>query len=176
MFKSTIRVALTLPALSALLVALSGQPAAASSRTLAPNLAPGQARVMTAAAASVVSSMHYQAELDLSCSNTTCAGDFPAPGPHRQLTVTRISCVLIGTASAAFRNGNVELVNLAGAHLLFEHLPVDYFDSSGGVHTLNRAVDVRVGSQQHVKIDLNLETGAAALADCTATGTLDTLQ
>src|SRR5690348_3633650 len=131
---ATIRAALALPVLSALALVLVSAPSPAqTSRALAPNLTPGQARVMTAAAATVVSSVHYQAELDLSCGGY-CGGDFPAPGAHHQLTVTRVSCLLESSGASTVQTSWIELVTFAGKHVLYQQLPVDYSNTGAGVH------------------------------------------
>src|SRR5437763_14908014 len=90
-----------------------------------PNIAPGFS-VMAGQAATVVSTVHYQAVGALTCSGTGCQADFPQPGANRQLNVTRISCYFGGTAGSTYSYGDIELRKATGAVLLAENLPVDY--------------------------------------------------
>lgn len=168
--------ALTLPTITALLLTLSGAPAPA--QTLGPLIAggaPGKVVETIAPAATVLSSVHYQAQLTLNCGSNVCAGLFPKPGINRRLNVTRVACRLSGTPGSAFDMGWVNLLNGRESVLLTEWLPVD-FSSSAGSHTLNRAVDVQVVGSQKLFTALQLVSGGtASFGYCTVTGTLDTL-
>jgi hypothetical protein len=177
MFASTtIRSALTLSMLSALLVTLSGQPSPAQlSRAFTPAGSPGQANVLVGEAATVLSSMHYQARLFLTCNGTTCSGEFPAIAAKRRLNLTRMTCALVGTAGSTFSAGVAKLTSALSNELLPEFLP-SVFSDSGGRHTLNEALDLRANATQHVAVDLFLASGTANSSVCTATGTLDKLQ
>src|SRR5690242_943585 len=105
MFKSTtLRAALALPVLSALLIALS-------------------AGAMTAHAATVASSVHYQQRLTLDCNGSLCIGNFPVPGPKHQLNLARITCTLQGPSASTIHFAGIALVNSNNAVLLPEYLP-----------------------------------------------------
>jgi hypothetical protein len=74
--------ALALPVLSALLVMLSGQPWTGQiSRAFVPAGKAGETEVVVGAAATVLSSVHYQARLVLTCADESCAGNSPSPEP-----------------------------------------------------------------------------------------------
>ena len=47
---------------------------------------------------------------------------------------------------------------------------------AGLFHTLNDAVDIRVGSAQHLRVALLLSTGTVANGECTASGIVEVLQ
>ena len=163
---------LALPMLSGLLVlSLSGGPSPAQEPG---SPAPGQVTEAIAPAATVVSTVHYQAELGLMCVGGTCSGAFPRPGARRQLNVTRMSC-LMGSSGSTFSHGIIELVRADGSHVLSQYLP-GHHSTSAGFHPLNRAVDVQVAAKQHIDVFLILATGTATFASCTVIGTLDTLQ
>src|SRR5438067_7580835 len=53
---------------------------------------------MIAPAATITSTVQYQAEIVLTCSSPSqiCSGNFHAPGKNRQLHVTQVTCV-VGT-------------------------------------------------------------------------------
>jgi hypothetical protein len=170
---------LGLPILSALWLALSGDPSPAQAPgPLVPRSAPGQVREVIAPAATVIASVHYQAQLELTCIMTSCAGNFPKPGANRQLNVTRMSCFLNGSVGSTFARAIIELQRADSSHLVSQYLPVDHSVSSAtsGLHTLNRAVDMQVVGAQHIAVTLALASGTATVAACTASGTLDTLQ
>jgi hypothetical protein len=157
MFTSTtIRAALALPALSALLLTLS-------------------TAAMTAQAATVTSTVHFQRKITLNCSGILCSGNFPAPGTNRRLNVTRVTCTLQGPGGSTVKIGAIALMNASNVVLLPEYMPVIY-SSSDGTHTLNQAVDMQIASTEHMQIILELVSGTPSGSLCTATGTLDTLQ
>jgi hypothetical protein len=93
---------------------------------------------------------------------------------NHQLNITRVSCVLLATAGSEFLDGIISLQNATADILLGEFLPVD-FSSSGGRHSLNRAVDLQIAANQHMHVLLDLASGTPTAAFCTATGTLSTL-
>jgi hypothetical protein len=174
MFTSAMRMP-GLAILPALLLTLFGEPSLAQAPGgLAINRAPGQAVVMIAPAATVVSTFHYQAGLTLSCTSFSCFGNFPKPGAKRRLNITRMSCYILAQSGSAFHEGRITLRSAADLTLLFQFLPVDYSSPAAGTHTLNRAVDVQVGANQHINVQLNADSPVTAV--CTATGTLDRLQ
>jgi hypothetical protein len=140
-----------------------------------PKLAPGQAVEMTSPAATIVSTRHYQAQLALLCVSTTCYGDFPKAGKNRQLNITRISCILFGSAGSTFGYGYIALRVGTNPALLTQNLPGDY-SSSPGWHTLNQALDIQVVGNQHILAYLRLATGTPSSANCALFGTLSVLQ
>jgi hypothetical protein len=153
---TTIRAALALPMLSALLVTLS-------------------TGAIPAQAATVLSTAHYQKQLVLTCSGATCSRNFPAPGPKRQVNITRMSCIFVGTAGSTLSYGAVTLNTANDVEVLGQVMP-DIHSGSDGIHTLNQAVDIQVPSSEHIQVTLNLASGTANNGTCTATGTLSTLQ
>jgi hypothetical protein len=156
-------------------MALSAQPVPAdAARTFKPAGTPGQANVIAGAAATVVSSVHYQAKPAMNCSGGTCSGVFPPPGPKHQLNVTRMACKIVAGGTEMLAFGELYLVNSNNTSLLAEALPTIY--SVNGYNTVNQAVDMQVASSQHVLVNLVLNGGTAIGGECTATGTLDTLQ
>ena len=167
------RLALLVP-VGMLFIALSADPSPAQSPGLHAGK-PGQVREVIGPAATVIGTAHYQAELVLPCpGGNNCSGDFPKPGNKRRLNITRMSCSIVGVGgSTLFVSGHAELLSAGDTHILRQWLPVDH--SSGSTHTLNRAVDMQVGSQQHIGVFFLL-SGTAFSATCTASGTLDTLQ
>lgn len=171
------RSVLGLSALFALLVTLSVQqsPAQTTSRTLEPSGAPGQTNVVIGQATTVVSSVHYQAYLQLTCATLSCSGSFPPPGDKHRLNVTRLNCGFGGTAGAKPAIGQLILHNSANTPLLAEYLAADY-SVSDGTHMVDQPIDIQVSAKQHVAVSLSLLSGTASTGYCTATGTLDTLQ
>jgi hypothetical protein len=133
---------------------------------------PGHSFEMIGPTAAITSTAHYQAQIGLTCGGA-CEGDFRRPAANHQLNITRISCVLIATAGSEFLDGIISL-ETATDILLGEYLPVD-FSSSGGRHSLNRAVDLQIAANQHMHVLLDLASGTPTAAFCTATGTLSTL-
>lgn len=160
-------------------LSLSGAPSPAQAPGApAPRAAPGQVVEAIAPAATVVSTVHYQAHLGLTCSLRACSGELPRLGARRRLNLTRMSCYLQGTTGAPFFTGFVELRSADDSFVLVQWLPVDHSGSDGFsvYHQLNRAVDVQVGPRQHIEVRLSLGSGTALSASCAAAGTLDTLQ
>ena len=140
-----------------------------------PNLAAGQVQEMVAPAATVVSTVHYQAELVLTCIASSCTGEFPKPGTKKRLNITRMTCILLASSGSAFGTGSIELLSKANDHLLAEFLPLDYASPSSEHYTLNRAVDLQVSANQHIRVALFLPSGTPKNALCSASGTLDSL-
>jgi hypothetical protein len=140
--------------------------------------------VMAAQAATVLSSVHYQKRIVLACAagagnENNCQGFLAAPGDKRRLNITRINCALIAPPGSEFSQGGIYLRNPTGINaVVFQYLPVDY-SSPSGFHTLNQAVDMQVAATQHVTFFLAIASGGfygGGSSECTATGTLDTLQ
>jgi hypothetical protein len=130
---------------------------------------------MAGPAAAVLSSVHYQAQIVLSCGGILCSGTFPPVAAKRRLNVTRMTCLMQGTAGSTFSFAAVQLRNASNGFVLDQLLPSAY-SSSDGIHTLNQAIDMQVIAGRRVAIALILATGTASAGRCTATGTLDTLQ
>lgn len=134
------------------------------------------AGTVTAQAAIVTSTDHYQKFINLACGSgsTFCTGNFPAPGSKHRLHLTRMTCILDATAGSTFNLGEIDLLAASDALVLEEFLTGVY--SGNGTHSLNDAIDVQVGSSQHIYVVLGLASGTVNGGHCTAAGTLDTLQ
>ena len=158
----------------ALLVGVKPAMAAETARPNFPHLAPGKVQETIAPAATVVSTVHYQAYAGLSCFTSLCLFSFPKPGRKHRLNLTGLACDLHGTDGSTFDQGFLELRDAVNNVLFREYVPVD-FSSSLGVHTLNRAVDMQIGASQYVEVQLFLATGSVLGAICSITGTMDTL-
>ncbi len=132
--------------------------------------------VGSAAAQTVVETVHYQAEIGLDCTlGNHCYGAFPKPGSKRRLTITRVTCAIRGAAGSKFGDGFIYLIKPDNTVVLSYPLPGDH-SGANGLHMLNRAVDVQVGANQHILATLTIDQVTASAASCTATGTLDRLQ
>jgi len=129
------------------------------------------------AAATVVSTAHYQAALTLTCSGQNCFGDFPALAAKRRLNLTRVTCHLHSAQYAAYATGKVQLRTPGNVVRLVQFLPADY-STDWGFHLINSAADVEVLGGYAVNVSLSLAPGGGSALDaaCTAHGTLDTLQ
>src|SRR5215208_5073655 len=162
------RFALTLPMLSALLVTLSGQPSPAEpSGAFVPAGSPGQANVMVGQAATVLSTLHYQAKLTLTCGGALCDGNFPAVAANRRLNLTRITCFVAGSANSTFEFGELAMMKAnTFVEALTEYLP-PAFSASTGTHTINQAVDLQVRATQHAYVGVRLATGTFSAGNCT---------
>jgi len=175
------KAALKAAALACAGVALLGHDAIAQAAGSAIPKTPGTVTEMVGLAATITSTLHYQAELNLTCGGTggaqRCAGDFPKPGTNRQLNITRIACFFEASGGSEFRFGAIDLINSTGALVLGETVPVDASAPNfGGVlFTLNRAVDMQIAATQHMRPHLDVTGGTVIDASCTATGTLSTL-
>jgi hypothetical protein len=135
------------------------------------------AGAMTAQAATVVSSAHYQTQIVLSdCTTIQCLGTFPAPGANHRLNITRINCYLLTLINARFEWGHMDLVNANNKVILAEYLPIDFDSSDGQQHVLNQALDIQVAATQHINVAFDIEAGHFIRGTCTGMGTLDTLR
>jgi len=148
--------------------------AVAQTARLANRTVPGGSVEMIGRAAAVISTVHYQAAITLTCVGDSCDGAFTKPGANRRLNATRISCIFLGSAGSVYSLGRFELLNAATALLLTEWLPVDS-SASNGFHMISRAADLQVAASQHLGVTLALASGTATLGSCTVTGTLSTL-
>ena len=134
---------------------------------------PGHITEMIAPTATITSTVHYQAQLDLDCFALVCGGSFPNAGSKRQLNITRIACFIQALSeNTTFTYGEIQLRSSADAFLLRETLPADF--SSPRKFSLNRAVDLQLVGGQHMYVYLEIGAGAS-YSTCTATGTLSTL-
>jgi uncharacterized membrane protein len=155
--------------------------AAQTARPAGSHVKPGQSTVMIGPAAAITSTVHYQAELGLTCAQWRCSGDFPEPGRNHQLNITRIACYVEANAGSTLRFGAIDLVASDGSGLLGQTVPIDATapDFDGGViFTLNRAVDMQIAARQHMRPHFDLANsvgGTIFHSFCTATGTLSTL-
>jgi hypothetical protein len=160
-------------------LALSGSPTSAGDPALAARGVPGRVQEMVAPAATVVQTLHYQAKVEPSCAGMDCFGDLPTLGRKRRLTITRVTCSLLGTLGSTSSGAYVELQGSDGLPLLDQFLPVDHSvpdERVGSYHTFNRAVDMQILPRQHIKIGLFLASGTARFASCSASGSLEVLQ
>lgn len=165
-----------MPAVAAALLSFTTIPSPAETSAFASKLQPGKATESIAAAATVVSTAYYQATLALTCSGTTCQGDFPAVGGRRQLNLTRVSCLMQSATYGVYTAGRIDLRAADASTSMVQFLPADY-STDFGYHSLNRAVDVQVRARQNARVFLSLASGGQAqAATCTAHGTLDVLQ
>src|SRR5690349_10373714 len=130
--------------------------------------------VSGAMAATVTATVHYQKEIGLACNVNSCSATFPKPGANHQLNLTRMSCQLNAQSGTEYNVGTVQLHASNGAHILYEHLPVDH-SSSAGYHILDRTIDIQVAAYQYVDVQLLIVAGTINYGFCTAIGTLDTL-
>jgi hypothetical protein len=163
--------------LGALTIVVSGiaDSCAAGERMPGRHLAPGQVVEMTAEQGAVTATAHYQAEVGLTCSPAySCRADFPTPGRHHRLHITRISCLLgSNDQNDQYYFGWAFLYSAAGADLLDEALPLDY--GVQGEFSVDRPLDMQISATQHLHVQLDLLIGPASGGWCTATGTKDTL-
>lgn len=137
---------------------------------------PGAAPAGPAAEASVISSVHYQAALTLTCSNDTCTGDFPAVPNRRRLTLSRVTCHLHSAQYAAYGSGRVNMRTSGNVISLVQFLPADY-STEWGFHLINAAANAQFAATQRVSVALSVAPGSGTAYDaaCTAHGTLDLL-
>jgi hypothetical protein len=139
------------------------------------HLKPGQASVVVSPVLKVLSTVHYQATVGVTCSGTTCFGNFPAPGTKKRLNITRIYCYLqSNNAGSHFGYARAELHDFQNTLLISEFLS-DIYTSTAGTHTLNNAIDLDVTGGQHLAVNLNLASDTGLFGYCTASGTLSTL-
>src|SRR2546425_1673770 len=64
---------------------------------------------MIGPAAAVLSTVHYQAKIVLTCFGSNCFGNFPKPGANHRINVTRVSCYMRGPDGSTYEWGEVEL-------------------------------------------------------------------
>lgn len=127
------------------------------------------------AAQTVPSTVHYQADIVLTCNDQFCSGSFAKPGANRQINVTRISCFLYSSASGAtYFSGALSVDNAKGAIGPRQFLPIDY-SNEHGAFIIDRPADLLIVDRQHLHVGLSMLIGAPTQAECTATGTLTTL-
>ena len=129
------------------------------------------------AAATVVSTAHYQTALTLNCTGQLCAGAFPAVGGRRRLNIARITCYMRSAQYAAYASGQIEVRDAGGTYSPAQFLPADY-STDWGYHVINSAANLQILAGRHMMVSLTLAPGSgnAYEAACTAQGTLETLQ
>jgi len=130
---------------------------------------------ISAQAATVVSTAHYQKQITLACSGINCSGNFPALASKTRLNLTQMNCLIQASAGSTFSLGGVGVVNANNGIVAPEHFSSVY-SSSDGNHVVNLAVDMQVAATQHIQVSFNLASGTPGHGYCTATGTMDTLQ
>ena len=146
----------------------------------------GHGALMIAAPATVVSTVHYQETVFLTCDQNlrTCSGDFSQAAPHHQFNVTRISCLITINAArlSNFHFGLISVFNSRTSQTMLETLSGDFSTvntvDGEAYHTLNSAVDMQVTANQHLHIFLQGSPGDNSVTDtgfCAASGTLDKL-
>lgn len=150
--------------------------AGASAQTLQPPnspLHPTHSVEMIAPAATVTSTVHYQAMVPFDCSVGGCTATFNRVRRNRQLNITRVWCDLVSDPTWLY--GELYLRDRRGNVLLQEGLPLSA--SNAGFYQVNRAVDLQVAA------GLTMQVVAAFSANitpqfgaCTAAGTMSTLQ
>jgi hypothetical protein len=134
-------------------------------------LGPGQTAEVVGPALTVVSTVHYQAFIELVCQPNGCSGPFRKVGRNRRLNITRMSCY-VSTNPPTKAAGYIQLANDTASNPLLQFLPVDDFDADSGTNLFNSAVDMQVPSGWHLSVQFNVATGTPNQALCTATGTL----
>jgi hypothetical protein len=122
--------------------------------------------------ATVIATEQYQAELPAACASF-CRVEFPAPAAKHRLNLTRVSCWITG--NVAINLATLQLISAENSRLLSQFLPI-VAPAVSGNQLLNQTVDMQVGPKQHARIEFERTAGDFAGADCTVTGTVDTLQ
>jgi hypothetical protein len=154
--------------ISAAAVSASG----ASAQTRPPNF-PTQSVEMIAPAATVTSTVHYQAMVTLTCNAGFCTGNFDPVRRKHQLHITRVWCDL--GASSSWSYSDLYLFDRNDNLLLQQGLPLSASNPTSGFYQSNRAVDLQVDAGQMVTTVVAF-SGAASFGTCTVAGTLSTLQ
>jgi hypothetical protein len=150
---------------AALMVPLSGTPS------------PAQSGASRAADATVIASAPYRASLTLTCNGESCAADFPVVPGRRRLTLSRVSCQLHSAQYAAYATGLVRVRTAGNLISTVQFLPADY-STQWGYHVINAAAEGQIAARERVNVVLSLAPGSgnAYDAQCTALGTLETVQ
>lgn len=166
-------------ALAALAIAMAAIGPAPGKAQMVPTgvmkLAPGQSVEAIAPAVTVLSTVHYQAMLALSCGFHTCYGSFPNAAAKRRINVTRISCTITSqNANSVFGTGEVDLYNSTLTLLARQEL-VNIHTNAAGVHSTNDAIDLLVASGQHIYVSLLISNDNAFIGSCSVSGTMDVL-
>jgi hypothetical protein len=131
---------------------------------------------VTPAAATVISSAHYQARVVAdTCSGGVCIVRFQAVPRRHQLNTSRISCSMNATTGSSFLNGQAEIDDEASNPIVQEFIVQVLATPSGTLFTMNQAIDLQVRPSQVLSVGLSV-SGVATFAACTLTGTMDTLQ
>jgi hypothetical protein len=144
----------------------------ASAQTRPPNF-PTESVEMIAPAATVTSTVHYQAMVTLTCTGGFCTGNFNRVRRKHQLHITRVWCDL--GASSSWSYSDLYLFDRKDNLLLQEGLPLSASNPTSGFYQSNRAVDLQVDAGQMITTVVAF-SGAATFGNCTVAGTLSTLQ
>jgi hypothetical protein len=145
----------------------------ASAQTVRPPNFPTQSVEMIAPAATVTSTVHYQAMTTLACSANSCSGNFNRVRRHQQLHITRVMCDVGSNPSWSY--SDLYLYDRKGNLLLQEGLPLSASNPAAGFYQINRAVDLQVDAGQTMRTVI-VFSGATSFGTCTVAGTLSTLQ
>lgn len=122
---------------------------------------------MIGPAAAVLSTVHYQAKIVLTCFGSNCFGNFPKPGANHRINVTRVSCYMRGPDGSTYEWGEVELQDETDT-LLNVTLPLDSAGAAGsapakqneGFHwAFSFDVDGAVRLQPKVLVDVPMGCG-----------------
>ena len=103
------------------------QGAARTASPAVPKMPPRQSVEMVAPAATITSTVHYQAGApSSSCTATTCTLPFPKPGSKRQVNITRMNCVFFASAGSTFSHGEIQFYD-AARHIYLARNPAGRF-------------------------------------------------
>ena len=136
--------------------------------------APARPQVMIEPTVTVLSTAHYQATIGNSCSGSSCAVTFPAPGPHKRLAATRVYCLLQSTGSPGLNFARAELLSSINSLLMGQYV-TQVFRSASGTFTLNDVIDLQVAATQHISVTIDLTGNSADFMLCAISGTIATL-
>src|SRR5256885_17066331 len=95
---------------------------------------------MIGPAAAVLSTVHYQAKIVLTCFGSNCFGNFPKPGANHRINVTRVSCYMRGPDGSTYEWGEVELQDETDVTLPLDSAGGPW--GQGGTHGFNTETHV----------------------------------
>jgi hypothetical protein len=142
-----------------------------------PSLPPGQGAETIGPAATIVSTVHYQVKVPLSCNIAACEANFPRPGRNRLITVTRLSCAFVVSNNSPILIVSADDVDSKNTHSIQEYLPIAYTYPQG-YNIINQAIDMQIVGTHHLDLIIDFSAGNASSSSgaCTASGTLSTMQ
>lgn len=149
--------------------------AAVGANAQTPNspLRPTQSVEMIAPAATVTSTVHYQAMVPFACSVGGCTATFDRVRRNRQLNITRVWCDVVSDPSWLY--ADLYLRDRRGNVLLQEGLPLSASDIP--YFQVNRAVDLQVAAGLTMQVVAAFSaTTTPQFGACTVAGTMSTLQ